>query len=356
MSEPDLSKLLAKIGGVNDLLLENPATAEVLRKLQEGEVELDEGVRLLAQLIEEEGLMPQLQKAAEEVGKLAPGYELDPNVLQKAKRPVMMRTSTGQPQLNPLYEAALIERASLDGDAPELRYGPLPRGGKPAVPVLTEAMDPVVVGMMLSTASERISLKIEDAMEDHVHLIGRVLEETEAAAKSEGVDVTTALEIAKRNLPEAPTGVEGYLAGEPPPLMKVESPGIDEILALTPTERQECAYRALATTQGRVSLAHPIQNQILQALRRKGLVNVEVGTPADDGKIEVCWRVQIWGARDVADNFSFPHVATAVLTRDLMKNFEESDLDPEGPLQLEVVPYNGISERQFGWVARLGRF
>ena len=354
MSEGNLQELLATIGGVSELLLENPQTAELLKKLQGGEIPMEEGVLALAKAIEEEGLMPQMREAATEVEQLAPGFELSPDVLEKAKRPLFTETSTGIPQLNPLYEASLLERSAIDGDAPELRHGPLPSGGSPAVPVLTDAMDPVVVGFLLDRASSTVARQLEDAMEDHVQLISTELEATEQEARARGEDPTTALELKKKELPEAPTGVPGYLAGTAPELMTVPSPTYEEMTALTPTDRQKFAYKAIATTQGRTSLQRPILKQVQQALIRKGVKDLEIGLPIPV-EVKASWNMRVMGALDIADNFAFPQVAVGVLVRDLLKALQEQGLDPAAPYHLDVIPINLISDRTYGWEALLGR-
>ena len=124
MSEPDLQTLLSTIGKVNDTLLENPRCAKILRGIQDGEYpDLDAGVRHLMVALKEEGLLPELQIAAKEVGTGMISQE----ALEAAGRPLHMKTSTGINQLNPLVEAAIAERVGLDGDVPEARYGPFRR-------------------------------------------------------------------------------------------------------------------------------------------------------------------------------------------------------------------------------------
>ena len=347
MSEPDLQTLLSTIGKVNDTLLENPRCAKILRGIQDGEYpDLDAGVRHLMVALKEEGLLPELQIAAKEVGTGMISQE----ALEAAGRPLHMKTSTGINQLNPLVEAAIAERVGLDGDVPEARYGPFPKGSKPAVPVLTMAMDPVVVGIMLSDASETVGRLLEDAAEDHAHLCGRILEDTEKMADESGRDVKTALTLAEKQLPMAPTGVPGYQAGFIPEAWPAAPPDLLRIAALTTAQRQEHAHRALATTQGRRSLAPPIAMRMLSLLRGKGIFGVVVGIPVDEAA-EAHWTVTSYGAKNLSSSFMFPEVAAAVLVRDLRERLGKERTD----LVLEVTPYSNIPDRQFGWRGRLGR-
>lgn len=351
MSETNIQELLAKIGGVNDLLLDHPTTKAILQGIQQGALSMEEGVASLAAAIEEEGLMGQMKEAAQEVEQLAPGFELTPEALEQAGRPILTQTSTGIPQLNPLYEAAIAEQAFLDGDAPSLRHGPMAPGSTPAVPVATDAMDPVVVGYMLKEASGRVARQLEVARETHAALLTSELERIEEEAEQRGEDPTHALELKKAELP-APTGVPGYLAGQAPHRLEVVPPTLAQLEALTSSERQEFAYKAISTTQGRVTLQRPILKQVHQALLRKGLSGVEPGF-LQDAEIKATWTMQVFGAADIADRFSFPQVAVGVLTRDLLKGFEESGLSRTEEYILDVKPINGVSERIFGWTAFL---
>ena len=53
---------------------------------------------------------------------------------------------------NPMFRAAIAERASIDGDVPEFRDAnePLPvEGFRPAISVVTDSLNPILVGLML---------------------------------------------------------------------------------------------------------------------------------------------------------------------------------------------------------------
>ena len=129
---------------------------------------MEQGVAELINLIRSKELLPEIERVAQEVSSLVPGYELNPDILEKASRPVSMKTSTGLSQLNPVYEASIAERAFLDGDVPELRSGPLPEGGTPAVPVKTDSLDPVTIGLLLDIASKKVQRQLERQRDEFV--------------------------------------------------------------------------------------------------------------------------------------------------------------------------------------------
>ena len=343
-----MDAILSVLGEVNSKLTQSPQGAEIFDRVRKEEITVDEAVVELIILAEKEGLIGELTAASGAIRALAP-YELDPESLKTGQRPLWMETSTGIPQLNPLYEASIIERTSLDGDAPELRFGPFPRNGTPAVPVETTSLDPVFVGAQLRKASSKIMLLLEDALEDHAALQDRFLLAAAEEADRLGTDPGTAIELARKNLPAIPTGVPGYRAGEVPPLMKVEV-DVEEVAGFPAHFRQHLAYTALATTQGRSSLVAPIKGQIQTLLTRWGFQVVE-GTPEEE-KVQAAWVLQILGQKDLNDRFNFITVAAATLAHQL--DLDSRDVPWRGrPVVLDVRPYNGISDRCFGWIARL---
>lgn len=126
----DIKEVFDLIGGVNDLLESTPEGAAIFRDLRAGEITTDEAVAQLAKVAREGGMLDTLKEASEQVNALIPGGPLSPELIEAAGRPVQMKTSTGIDQLNPLMEASIAERIAIDGDAPELRTGPLPWGDR----------------------------------------------------------------------------------------------------------------------------------------------------------------------------------------------------------------------------------
>jgi hypothetical protein len=361
MSDNDQNALFSLLGEVNDLLSRSPKGAAIFEKLRSGELSADEAVRQLAEVARNEGLLPELSEAAREVEALLPtSGALTPDTLAQAKRPVTMKTSTGIPQLNPLYEAAIAERVALDGDAPELRSGPLPNdeNARPAVPVLTTSRDPVVIGLMLERASNEVGHQLRLAAAEHRKECERLLTAAGEAAAAKGHDVGTALDLAKKALPPVPTGVEGYEAGKVPARRMVPAPDPHITAVMDERLRRVATYSVIATTQGRVSVAHVIETAIRGILEKEG-VPLALGKP----KVDVdpyntaVWAVQVFGPDDLSDNFNpiqnaIDHLAARCLL--VVQRALQPDGSFKAPWYLEVFPYNeGISNRYFGWVARI---
>ena len=308
-TEDDVLKLLGK---VNDLVKSVPGAEEIYAQIRDGKITTEDAIPHLFSLLSEAGVVNEVAK---EGGKLT--QLISPETLKSAGRPVQMETSTGIPQLNPLYEAALAERASLDGDVPELRSGPLPEGATPAVPVLTSCRDPLLVGLMLKKASKEVSTEIVAAIEEH--------KESNALVKSDA------------QLP-VPTGIPGYEAGKLPALRTVEASPTEAAL-LPPQEQRECVYLSIATTQGRRSLTPVIEKGIQEELQKRGL-SVKVGKGKKLVK-SFRWVVQAYGPEDVAEGFNPVVAAIAFLAQEATGCGDN--------LLLEVERVDGISTRRFGW-------
>jgi len=257
-------------------------------------------------------------------------------------RPLTRQVKPGMWQLDPLYEAAVLERASLDGDAPELRSGPLPEAGKPAVPIETDLLSPLYVGWMLERASEEVVEELEGATEAWETLTDRVLGAIEDQYE-EGAEKVVALALAAQHFPARPVGVPGYEPGQLPTMRSVQAPTWQDIERLSLRERQRLSAKAIRTTQGRSSLAGPIENEIASHLRRKGY-EVDHADLKREGDF-VRWTTVLIEER-VQINYDGPRNAAAVLAAKLRK-----EVDP-GPVRVKVFPYNGIAEREFGWVLR----
>jgi hypothetical protein len=338
--DTNFDELLGLVGDLGEKLRKNRRGNEILNKLTLGDLSPDQAVQELFEVMREEGL---LESALSQSQKLIQSMDqhLD-NLLP------MVQDVTGKEVVNPLWEAALAERISLDGDVPELRHGPLPPDGKPAVPVLLEnCTDPVMVGVMLERASQEVQALLKSSQEEHLGLCRKTLALTEKRARETGADVSYSLEVAQKMLPLAPTGVPGYLAGQKPDLYRVTPPSGSEVLALTEDQAQHYSYLTLSTTQGRVSLTAPIETKLIQSLVQRGLKvsRGQVQTPIARAN----WLVASYGAGDFSPRFNYVGSAIAAIRDNLLKNPL-----PEQDLILEVLPYNGISTRTFGWEARIG--
>ena len=324
------SEILSILGSVTDRLMELPEGREIFRRTQAGELTPEQAAREFVMLIERAGLMQEMREASQTVTSIAESQNRKPD-------DVLKKTSTGVTQLNPLYEGAIAERAFLDGDVPELRSGPLPEGATPAVPVLTETTNPVAVGMMLERASSQVEENLKLAVEGYAENCQKLLEE---AAQNQ-----TALARVISSLPAPPTGVQGYEAGSLPVPLSVAEPTPLEV-ATAPLERQQkYAYMAISTTQGRRSIAAPLRKRVVKYLENLGLSvsEGEVSSPI----LEEAWKMQVLSAAEISPDFDFSEAAFRYLTQRVPSGLS-------GDVTLEVLPYNGISDRVFGWILKIG--
>ncbi len=340
--DPNFDELLSLVGDLGEKLMRNPRGLEIFQKIKSGEISEVEAVEALFQILKEEGLLGEVLETSQKVQRLLPEASQD-------LVPVI-QSESGESLMNPLWEAAIIERTSLDGDVPELRHGPMPPEGKPAVPVILDGTDPVVAGIMLERASQQIQEKLLTAQKDHEEICVRLLAMTEQKALEAGDNPVLAIEVARKHLPEAPKGVPGYMAGESPAFLSVPVPTGSELLEVSDERAQHYSHKALSTTQGRISLSRPIANALAENLAGLGVCATlgEVKSPLARPQ----WVVASYGAGDFSPRFNYVNSAIAALSGALEK--EISAIGTSKPLIIEVVPYNGISTRTFGWEVRIG--
>ena len=108
--------------------------------------------------------------------------------------------------LHPLLMGMIVELLQYDGDIPELRTGALPAGGSPAVPVKTVARNPVVIGAMLRTASDEVTLELQAATEVRNQKVQKMIETLPEGGK--GVSGLVRQET------ERGVAVQGYAPGQ----------------------------------------------------------------------------------------------------------------------------------------------
>lgn len=322
---------LRLVGEITRLLEETPGGARIMDDIRNGRVSPEEAMKGLMTVAFESGHAETLLAASNRLARLP--AELPPVTLQHPN---------GMTMLNPVMEAAVLERASLDGDVPEMRSGPLPEGATPAVPVLTDALDPVVVGVQLERASQRTAAEISARVEMHALHCEQTLTQVWADASAEGKDVSHALEAAKKTLPPVPTGIDTYRAGEVAPFQPAEKVTVADVATLTPAQRRQYAYRSIATTQGRRSLTRVIESGVVEYLSSHG-ITVTAGEPDPKNKTLTKWVVEAWGADDLADGFNPITAAIHSMSRDLMEATGHQNL------VVQVSPYHGIADRRFGW-------
>lgn len=274
------------------------------------------------------------------------------------KGDLLFRTNTGRMRLNPLYEAALAERAQFDGDIPEFRTGLLSDDVAPAVPVDTTARDPVMMGRLLQIASNQVRKDVlarQNSLKQEVFAqIGK--------CESTALEKVSEQALARIEFDKSIDPPE-YQRGKQPALLKIagEIPlGVDA-LALSPQERQEMAWKFVSTTQGRRSALPIIAAEIAVALEDAGLVVRHSEFSPDDLEVEILahhvWTLQIQcGGGDTQVNFSPIDIAAAVLKQRLLQQMQQKFADLTGMVVwLEVISSNQINDREVGWAARLLR-
>ena len=217
--------------------------------------------------------------------------------------------NTCKEDFNPLIQAAVAERVFLDGDAPELRSGPIPENGKPAVPVVTTSRNLVQVGMMLERASEQVQAKYRAAL---------TAQDT-ALAKVEPI-----------------TGIVGYEAGRFPTPVEVPEPTAGEMAALSKADERLMVWKAISTTQGRRSLLGSLRSGLSEAYP-----NLEFAPTVSEASADsTSWVVQVFGAEDLESNFQAIESALAKFI---------AFLKPYKAPVVVLQAVNGVSSRTFGW-------
>ena len=318
------------------MLEKTPGAESVIDDIRMGRLDPQKAMLQLAEVLAKAGHGEALVKAS---SKLTDMYNLRSEVNEEGQHVVMKHDNT-MLMMNPIMEAALKERASIDGDVPEARTGPMLKGGAPAVPVLTDSLDPVVVGYQLEQAAKQVQQEIAAAIEDHDDLCTRLLTKIEAETPAD--QRTTALEIAKKNLPAAPTGVKGYEAGKRAVARPAVSVPVAALADLNPAERRFYSYRAFATTQGRVSLNTVIQKGVIEYLQHHG-IEARTGDPDHESAVMSKWLMVVWGADDMSDGFNPITTAIHAMCSELMAQTSHPRL------VVRVTPYHGIADRRFGW-------
>ncbi len=340
--DPKDRQALDVINRINEVLETMPGAASILDDIQMGRLAPDEAMDSLMRLFVSSGKLETLVQASSQLTDLynvttTPGED---------DVPIVMKHDNGMSVVNPIMEAVVKERASLDGDVPEARLGPIPEGGRPAVPVKTDSYDPVIVGIQLRKASEDVAQEIRVAIAEHDEYCTAVLSDVEK--NTDDAVRETALEMAKKHLPPVPVGVKGYKAGGKPAFRKGALVPPVAAAELSLTERREHAYRALATTQGRASLSPVIEKGVIDYLRQHGIY-ARAGEPHPDSSVLSRWTSVVWGADDLSDGFNYITTAIHYMSVEVM-DFVSSH--PE--VFVRVSPHHGIADRRFGWVLVAG--
>lgn len=326
-----------------------PDLREILDQAKAGDLDEVEAMAALSEVIMSN---PELGRQFQAVAFSA----LSPLRPEDAAQPLdhnglVLHKERGLPRLNPLIEAALIERAQFDEDMPELRTGGLPAGVRPAVSVDTRTRSPVALGMMLNAASDQVAKKIQ-AQEEHrqqlvadAALLDLVEKSSSALVTRENQELVLA---GKSDLVDVPE----YRRGEVPAPLKVVHPSGSALLALTPEERRQSAWKFLSTTQGRRSAIAVITGLVQVKLTGEGFdVIVRDHDPVAGEPVLAAheWRVGIDGPGAMQSTFNHIDLAATVLAKQLTSKMG----DRRGRVVLEVTSINTVDIRSVGWAGRL---
>lgn len=324
------NKGMEVISEVQKLLESIPESQEILEGMRVGSIGPLEATQKLYELAMEAGHGNTLVSA----------YESMQESFNKDNPRVWMDHENGTRIVNPVMTSALMERASLDGDVPEFRVGPIPEDGKPAVPVLTMSLDAVYIGMQLDLAAEETNERIKQLVKSHSELVGAVVEEWEKNPNS------TALAAAIDSLPPVPTGVMGYEEGKKAEPLSVRDIETKELAMVGEPERRRFTHQTLATTQGRISASMSIQENLKLELEEEGFSISKVELPE---KFKTTWYINCWGIEDINSNWNPVRSAYQKMYVDIKKGCIKSN-----PISLKVFPISGIPDRKFGWTVIVG--
>lgn len=333
--------LTAKLGQLS------PEFQAIFDAIQLGELKEEEAMALVVDLIQQNPMfVQQIEHLA--TTTMSPLRE-EPGDGVVVQPP----SGIGLPRLDPLYEAHLQERVQLDGDAPELRFGALPRGVAPAVSVDTTARDPVTVGWMLDVASEEVASEMRQIEEQRINEVRQLLDGV--AEEAAALVLQEPANLAKLERDTLPDPV-GYERGQVPALRKVAEPDGWGLLALAPEQRQQLAWKTLSTTQGRRSMV-----KVIRDLLGGGLRNDQYDVEVYEGELRRVkpedvvaygeWTADLAGPNATQASFAFVDVAW----RSLLNKIVDIVPPSVGPVALEVAAVNTVDVRRVGFCARLTR-
>lgn len=325
MPEP-MDDVAAQLAQANALLKAVPGAEEILRNA----TSVEDAMRQITDLI---------TKAPSDFIPLLQAAESFSDSIQRAMSegpPPVVVGPNGEVRWNPMIEAGILERASIDGDVPEFRTGPLPEGAMPAIPVHTRSLDPVFVGLQLKRTSEMAASMFALAVEEHKALCDKIQEEGQKNGLLPAV--------IEQTFPPAPTGIEGYEAGRAPALWDPEPINPWDVYALDKDESAEMLWLAFATTQGRRSFAPSIESVLVEnAPEHLRLVIKNSSERPKDAEFTV-WSSQAFGPRDLNPSFNPAASALASFTVALLRS------DLIGTVAINIEPLSGTADRRFGWV------
>jgi len=336
-----------------------PEFDPVLHKAELGETTQDEAFFEMAEIMAKHPersecfLEKSLTTYNERFHDIAPidlGGDISPEEL-------VIKPPVGLPRLHPMYEAAILERLQFDGDIPELRSGPMPDGVDPAVPVDTEARSPVAMGFLLQLAAREVGREVDERREAAYDQLNAVIQPMLTQGHTPGTSLAKRIdqELALTHL-DKEVDPESYRRGEVPQLYKLEgeTPNGSTLACLDQKDKQDFAWKALSTTQGRHSAVPIIEQDVCRELLRAGF-SVAIGEkrPDEDLIAEHLWTFELSGPNAMQSNFSFLEVAGKVVTASLKQQLGEKLTDRTTRVFLNVQQVAQLQDRRVGWVGRI---
>lgn len=332
---------------------DHPELFQVMGQARKGEISEDEALGALMVLAGQNAAALD-QTLLQVTAPLREGAGEAPNSMG------VFDNGVGLPRMNPLVEAAILERIQFDGDIPELRTGPLPAGVEPAVPVLTTARDPAVIGGMLREASAQTLAQIQAHDAKRLGTLSssnpEPLDEVALAMVLVDVEGGALTPVEQLVWGSAETDLPTYRRGEIPTAIQVPQGTGSALALLTPEQRREDAWKFLSTTAGRRSALPIVRSLVHTGLRDRGL-QVEANTGPLDTHADVLsyreWTVVLAGPQSTQASAPLLDLASESIVRGLLVNLSLPDRQLD--LILDVVEVNTVDVRRVGWGARLTR-
>lgn len=335
-----------------------PELRAILDAAQRGELTEQEALDQLVQTVQtDSALADQFMDLARDAFKATRANMVQADIPLSELGEGTFWSGVGLPQMNPLVEAALIERAQFDEDMPELRTGPAPAGVNPAMPVQTSARNPIAIGAMMETASAQMKKQLADADRRRAAALERVAEAKSLVAAG---NASTALKkMADQDTFALAASAEfdppGYRRGELPTPVVVPEPTGVALISMTPDEQRTHVWRFISTSQGRRTALETLRAIIFNGLREVPLM---VELREYNPKVPAMplayhqWSVNLSGRGSMQPAFNIIDTAAKVITKALADRVQLEDPLPK-KLYLEVLPVDTVDIRKVGWAARL---
>jgi hypothetical protein len=333
------------------LVKESPELYSVMERARLGELEETQAMQEMLSILEKDPTFNQKVTAASK-RVLIPLIEAEAVAADNAKDLIFKPATVNSTKINPIVAGAYTERVQFDEDIPELRMGPMPYGIRPAVSVVTEAHDPVLIGKQLKEASDKLQKKLEahhqKKMANLEAIAGGAPTETLALILKQGEALAkpiydTLYGSAQTDLPE-------YKRGQVPVPVKASKSSGSTLAKMSRGERHEMAWRFLSTTQGRRSAVQVIQEMMLEDLTKAG-VTPTTKDSAEKQKILASheWTMRISGPGATQPAFSFLTTAARALAKGLLTKLGK---EPPAQINLVVTAVNRLDDRIVGWSAK----